>query len=331
MTFHFLRPLWLYGFIPVMGLIILWWLFRERQSNWQRVCDPHLLSHLLNKPIQSSALNWSLLFIALTLSLGIIALAGPTWREIPQATYQTLSSRMIVLDMSNSMNATDLTPSRLARARYKILDLLQHNQGARVGMVVFSGDAFTVSPLTEDANTISLLVPTLATSIMPIAGDNLSSGLQQAAQLLQQSNATDGSIILITDSQPTTHDVQLAQQLHQQGMEISVLGMGREQSVPLRDEQGQLIQDGDGEVVMTHFDPAALAQLAQAGGGLYQTYTTDNSDINAILNSIKTHADATLTKTTHVIWQDEGRWFILFMMIMIALALRRGWLHEVLR
>ena len=112
--------------------------------------------------------------------LAVLALADPAWEQQPQPLRQTGTSRVIVLDLSRSMLAPDLKPSRLVRARFKVEDILAHDAEGQTGLVVFAGDAFTVSPLTRDADTIRAQLRALDPSIMPSQGSRADLGLLKA-------------------------------------------------------------------------------------------------------------------------------------------------------
>ena len=171
-NFHFLRPWWLLGWIAIA---ILWWIqrFRRRNSgNWEQLIHPSLLPYLMEGTTKNtrrwqslSAIIWSLAWV-----IACIALAGPAWQKLPQPIHKTDSAFIIILDLSPSMLAEDIQPSRLIRARYKLIDILNQRKEGYAALVVYSGSAHLVSPLTEDTNTIVSLVPSLAPALMPSYG-----------------------------------------------------------------------------------------------------------------------------------------------------------------
>ncbi len=149
-TFHFLRPYWLLALLPLA--VLFWHLLRAPSGPgaWRNVCAPHLLAHLLVGPARRpSCLPW--LLLGLGWLLAVLALAGPAWKRLPAPLFQAQIARVLVLDLSESMNATDVEPSRLVRARYKLLDLLAQTHEGQIGLVVYAGESFVVAPLTHDA------------------------------------------------------------------------------------------------------------------------------------------------------------------------------------
>ena len=182
--FHFLRPLWLLALIP---LIMFSWLLLRRSlfsRNWQSVIDPQLLPHvLIGTAGKSSRLPLILFFICGL--LGIIALAGPVWNQLPQPVYKAKSALVIALDLSRSMDASDIKPSRLIRAHYKVNDILKLRKEGDTALIAYAADAFTAIPLTDDGETITNIVNSLTTDIMPAQGSRADRALSRASELLR--------------------------------------------------------------------------------------------------------------------------------------------------
>ena len=140
--FHWLRPEWLWALLPLA--VIVRRLLRQvrRASAWETQCDPHLLEKLLIQRARHQ--RWPLVLLAVAWVLAVIALAGPVWQKLPEPVYRTQAARVIVLDLSPSMNASDIRPSRIARARFKVLDLLKRYREGQTALVVFAGEPFVV-------------------------------------------------------------------------------------------------------------------------------------------------------------------------------------------
>ena len=136
-------------------------------GNWEKLIDKRLLPYVISRrQLSDNQHKWWL--ISLISVLSIFALAGPTWERIEQPSFRTDQSLVIALDLSRSMNAQDIIPNRLTRAKLKILDILERRQGAQVALIVYSANAFTVTPLTSDTDTIIAFINSIDTSIMPI-------------------------------------------------------------------------------------------------------------------------------------------------------------------
>lgn len=177
--FTFLYPIWLTAFIP-WAILILW--LRKRQRS-QTLIAPHLAKGL---GLTSKASHNSLIAIAgLCGAVAISALSGPSFISQERPSFANNSTRVLVMDMSMSMYATDIKPNRLTQARYKVTDLLKHWQEGSTGLVAYAGDAYIVSPLTRDTSTIANLVPNLSPDIMPYPGANAAKGIEIAIEMMQ--------------------------------------------------------------------------------------------------------------------------------------------------
>lgn len=196
--FHLLRPYWLLGLVPALAL---WWaLWRGQYSvaSWRRVIDPHLLEYLL---VGKHHRNWLRPIHVLLVSwiLVAVALAGPTWRQEPSPFADDEAGLMVLLKVSGTMNATDVQPSRLARAKHKLSDLLERREGMSTGLIVYSGSAHLVMPPTKDSRIISAMVEDLTPELMPVDGDALAEGLELAGEMLQRAGVP-GSALVIADA-----------------------------------------------------------------------------------------------------------------------------------
>ena len=325
--FHFLQPLWFLALIPLAAL--LWWLPRAGRagSHWQRACESHLLPYLLNKPVSAFS-QLPIGLFAIGGLLAVVALADPVWQKQLQPVYRNQDALVVVLDLSRSMLSSDLTPSRLERARYKLADILTRRKEGQTGLVVFAGDAFTVAPLTNDARTIQSLLAPLSPDLMPVQGSRADLGLQQAGKLMQQAGIPRGDILLMTDGYSDPRAQNVAADLQRQGYRLSVLGVGGDQPAPIPDGQGGFVRDSQGRVVMPTLDVAMLQQLASAGGGRYHTISVSDADLTQVLPASSQTLDTRLQRTEQSTdrWQSQGPWVVLALLPLAALAFRRGWL-----
>lgn len=332
-NFHFLRPWWFLALIPA---IIIYFYYQKRSlktnNNWAEYCDPHLLPHLISDYREEKS-SWLPHLLLSTWILTVVALCGPTWSQYADNIYQKNIARIIALDVSPSMNSADIPPSRLERAKYKVLDLLKQLKEGQTGLVVFSGSPFVVSPLTNDTNTIASMVPVLDSSIVPVDGSDIAKALKKSAQLLSQSGFSRGQIILVTDSRPTPEDEAEAAKLAANGYTTSVLAIGTAQGGPVSNASGGFATDKNGNVVFSKLDSHELELLANKGNGNYITFTNDDSDVNTILNSINNNVledgKPTAQMETKSLWKDEGHWLIWLLLILVIIIARKGWLEKI--
>ena len=325
--FHFVRPWWLLALLPLAGL---WWMLRKPasvDSPWRWICDASLLSQLMVFSEHHRRSFWWLLGVGWVIS--VLALAGPTWQQRALPVFQNLDARVIVLDLSRSMAATDLRPSRISRARFKVADILEATDEGQVGLVVYAGDAFVVSPLTQDTNTVQAMVPVLGPDIMPTQGSRLDLGLRQAEELMIQAGQDSGQILVITDS-VDQRALDTATALAARGYRISVLGVGTPGGAPVPVGDG-FLRDAVGDMVVPTLDSDNLQRLADVGNGRFTAMTPDQRDVMQLL----TRAPATDSTTERVdretdSWREEGPWLVLALLPLGAVAFRRGWLLALL-
>lgn len=328
LSFHFLRPAWLLALLPLWGLA--WWLARRRgrDGDWTRLIDAELLAglRLAGTGGESGVSPWP--WLALAWTLAVLALAGPAWQRDAAPAWRAPGAWVLVLDLSPSMAATDLAPNRVARARYAIDDLLAAARDARVGLVVFGGEAFTVTPLTEDAATVRALLPALAPDILPAPGDDLAPALEQAAKLLKQAGGKHGQVVVLSDgfADPAAA-FKAAQNLRDQGATLQVVGIGSAGGAPLADAQGGFVLDGRGQPRLARLDADRLRQLAASGGGRYVDLAALPGLIDAMRSGANPARGATAMAGVEVArWRDGGIWLLPALVLLAAVLARRSWL-----
>ena len=323
---HFLRPDAFYAFIPLLLFVVLYLTSKATSRSWSAVCDDKLLPHILIAGGRKSGILPMLLIIIAT-SISIIALAGPVWEKLPQPVFREESALVIALDLSQSMHATDIKPSRLERAKLKVLDLTKARQGGQTALIVYAATAFTVTPLTDDDNTIANLVPALEPELMPAQGSNIAAALNLSIELLQQAGITRGDVLLVTDG--ISDDVKDAiSELTSNGHRLSIMGVGTPAGSPIP-LSGGFLTDASGAIVIPRLETSRLQQAALKGGGLYVNMQADDSDIeklNRLFASKRIKTDSESTDITADIWQEEGPWLLLLVLPLVALWPRRGWL-----
>ncbi|MEM9057638.1 MAG: VWA domain-containing protein, partial [Pseudomonadota bacterium] len=279
---HFVRPWWL---LALAALPLLALLLRRRAKGggaWAQFVDPELLPHVLEQgPAQGT--RWALWLGLPAAALVVLALAGPAWQRLPQPVFLGQAPLVIAIDLSRSMDAADVPPSRAARARLKVLDILGQRRDGQTALVAFAGDAFVVSPLTDDGATIASMVPSLEPAIMPAQGSNVTAALDQAAELLDQAGATRGEVLLLTDSPAGPDTLQAARRLSTLGHRLSVLAIGTREGAPVMLGEGRMLRDRSGNIVVASVDAEALTALALAGSGAFSALTVDDTDLARLL------------------------------------------------
>ena len=314
-TLHLLRPAWLWALLAMPLLAVLWWWRRRRASVWHGVVDPHLLPHLLEGKV-SRGRQLGLWLGLLGYVVAVVALAGPSWRQVEQPLWRGQMPLMIALDLSDAMSASDPPPSRLAQARAKLAMLLELRGDGPVGLVVYADDAYTVAPLTDDAANLALFLDALSPGIMPRDGANASRALEWSVRLMQQAGFERGQILLVA-GQADAAAAGAASSARGSGFDTSVLGVGRAGGVAYRTTNG--------DTRVASFDQARLQAVAAQGGGRYAGIAADDADLRALgVLSPELSDAASSDAESGRAWQDEGFWLVPVLMLLALFAFRRG-------
>ena len=322
--FHWLRPEWLLAVPLVVLLAVALGRGRLGSGNWRNVIDPALMPYVLSRaPGRGVDYRWWLLGIGGVLAA--VALAGPAWQRIEQPVYRAEQALVVALDLSRSMDAQDLAPSRLARARLKILDMLERRKSGQTALLVYSANAFTVTPLTTDTDTVAALVNSLSTDIMPSRGSYPEVGIRKGGQLLEQAGVAFGEVLLITDGGSSAAAEKAARELKSAGYSLSVLAVGTRDGAPIPRASGGFVTDNRGQIAVPRLEETSLRGLSVAGGGRFAVLSTDDRDLDILLSGEMTTAASSDESLATDQWREEGPWILLLLLPLAALAFRRGW------
>lgn len=324
--FRFLRPQWFLALFPLA--LLLWLLFFRKQGsrNWEAVCDERLLPHILiRKP--GRARRASLALTTLGGLLAVAALAGPAWEKLPQPVFTAGDALVIALDLTRSMDAGDVSPSRLERARFKIRDLMEKRAEGQTALLVYAGEAFVVTPLTDDVETIKSQLNALEPDIMPALGNRPDKAVHLSMNLLRQAGMRQGHLLLLTDEADVEAAGESVSSLRNAGYRLSILGVGTSHGVPVPLPDGGFLKGRNGEIVIPVLDEKPLRRLAALGGGRYVRLTKDDSDVALLTDyfSGPSYGDEqTATKLEADVWREQGPWLVLCLLPLAALLFRRG-------
>jgi len=327
-TFHFLRPWWFLGLLPVVAVIGFYTWRKRNAGNWETIINPELLPFLLQGSGGKHALSgpWLVAFMISAWIFCCLGLAGPAWQQLPQPVHKQDSALVVVLDLSPSMLAEDISPNRLVRARYKLIDILTRKTEGVVGLIVYGGDSHTVSPLTEDSNTIMSMVPVLEPNLMPETGSNVEEGLASAIDLAVSGGYQQADILLITDGIDKSALSNIAPIISGEGnYRLSILGVGTTDGAPIPSFAGGFIKKA-GNVIVAKLNVRTLRKIAANNGGSYQTLSADDRDIDNLLAGM----DSLLTNSTREtdrsfdLWDDQGYWLVLLLLPVLLLSFRKG-------
>jgi Ca-activated chloride channel homolog len=321
--FHFLQPLWLYGLLALP--LVLWLGFRSNATEraLSRMADPELLPYLVSGDVKQK--NESAALFTAAWLLGVLALSGPTWSRVVVPMFADRAAQVVAISLSQHMQARDVQPSRMERARYKARDLLAANKDGLNALIGYAGQSFVVAPLTSDAHSLDDLLDAMSPDTMPVDGDNAAQAIEQGVGLIQHAKAGGGSLVLITDDADTAAQA-AARKALAAGVHVSVLGIGTDQGAPVSQADGSFMHDDQGNMIVARRNDADLRSLAQAGGGAYVAMSENGNDIAALHAQLQPARHASLADgQSGDAWQDRGPWLLLPLLLVVAMAFRRGW------
>ncbi|UJS23407.1 VWA domain-containing protein [Thiothrix winogradskyi] len=330
---HFLHPEWLWLLLVLPLVFGMKWFQARQQGGWERIVDKQLMPFVLS----GTAGSWGwlpLVWLSLALLVAIVAMAGPAWekREVP--VFRDQQALVVAMDFSTSMYADDEKPNRITLARFKLLDILNARQDAQNGLLVFAGDAFVVSPLTDDIATIQEQVKNLSPDIMPAPGSLLTPAIERSVELLQQAGMKTGSILLMTDGVADTEAaIAAADKAWGMGYNVSVLSLGSADGTPIPRPRGGFLLDSAGKTVIATVNLDDLARIAKAGGGVFTQAALGDADVNTLSQQWQSLSQQQLSKSQGRqtdAWVNEGYWLVLLLLPLAALMFRRGWLGALL-
>ncbi|MCS6180000.1 vWA domain-containing protein [Shewanella baltica] len=322
MSLHFIRPEWLLALVPLALVLLSLWRQHESHSAWNRYIAPHLAKILVTQGSKKSRRPLHLL--AFTWLIATFALAGPAVNKQSLPVFAAEQGRVLVMDMSVSMFATDLAPNRLTQAKFRATDLLRNLKEGETGLVAFAGDAFTISPLTRDTGTLLNLLPTLSPEIMPVRGSNLAAGLTQAKTLLAQGGHIRGDIIVMTDGITAAQFDDANSALSGTQYRLAVVAFGTSQGAPIRLPDGQLQRDSSNEVVVASTDFGLLQKLAEDNKGVLIQNRTDGNDLAQLQHWLSDTGDAKATDLDGETWQELGPYLALLLLLPALFSFRQG-------
>ncbi|MEM8491026.1 MAG: VWA domain-containing protein [Pseudomonadota bacterium] len=320
--FHFLRPLWLLV-LPILGT--LWWLARSRSLGRVRSL-PLLSSHLqtaLTLHQSNSTVFHPVDAQALAALLLVFAAAGPSWSREPSPWVSETAPLVAAIEVSDSMRANDLTPNRLARARFKLLDLLEQRTGARTALIAYAGSAHIVLPLSSDLNAIQPLLESLDPQVMPKPGASARAVLEPALKLLGDS-ASKGTILYLTDGFDAL-DIDPIREFSAKRSNPALVGLlvGTEEGGSALLPDGTPARDEDSSRVDTSIDTAVLQRIEREAELPVVRLSSDGGDVRKLLRYIE--SNQAYADDPDARWRDQGWWLLFPAAGLILLGFRRGW------
>ena len=305
--FRFESPifLWLLLIIPVMALIRFGYV-RNRRRKLKKLGDPTLIEDLMQGVSKyRPAVKFWLLQAALALL--ILMLARPQWGENDNSVRKQGIETMICMDVSNSMYATDVVPSRLEKSKMMVENMVDKFNDDKVGLIVYAGDAFVQLPITNDYVSAKMFMQTISPSMIRTQGTDVAAAINMAMDCFSPDDKAGKAIILVTDGE--NHEggaIEAAKEAKKKGVRVFVLGVGSDKGSPIKMPNGQYLTDNSGETVITRLNQKMCKDIAEAGSGVY-IHVDNTSEAQRILD----HEIEKMQKgeITNIVYTEHGEQF----------------------
>ncbi len=309
--------LWLLLIIPIMALLrlIVW---RQRRNKLCKFGDPELLRQLMPdvSKYRPTVKFW---LMQAAIAILVLMIARPQMGTKISHDKRNGIETIIALDISNSMMAEDVVPSRLAKSKLMVENLVDHFTNDKVGLIVFAGDAFVQLPITSDYVSAKMFLQNIDPSLIQTQGTDIARAINLAAASFTQQDKVGKAIIVITDGED--HEggaLDAAQAAHKKGINVFILGIGDPKGAPIPDGNGGYMKDNTGQTVMTTLNEQMCREVAQAGSGTY-IHVDNTNDAQEKLNDELTKLQS--GETDSVIYSEYAEQFQAFGIILILLLI----------
>jgi Ca-activated chloride channel family protein len=319
---HFIRPLWL---IALPAILLLWWLVRRRDASQAEVGNfvaPHLRAALtVNRDARRGVRAVD--GVAVAMIAATIAAAGPAWNKQASPWFAETAPLVIAIEVSDSMRSNDLQPTRLDRARFKVMDIVATRTGSRTALIAYAGSAHIVVPPSTDADVLQPFLESLDPAIMPMPGAAAENVLPLALALLGD-QAAGGTLLFVNDGFDAADIAPLAEFSGQPGMPaMAALVVGTDAGGVALMPDGSPVMAAGGGRLDTSVDPALLRRVASAAGVTVVRAGAGDADVRQLARAIQ--SNLRLADDPDARWRDQGWWFLWPAALLSLLWFRRGW------
>ena len=258
-------------------------------------------------------------------TLLIISLLGPNFGIKEEKVEVVGKDIMIAVDLSESMNANDIQPSRIEKVKFEIKKIVDEFSGDRIGIIMFSGEAFVQCPLTYDKNALNLFVETLNTGLVPNSGTDFGPPLELGLSKLQDENSGDNDfkskiIILFSDGEDFGEDTdQSIEKIKENSLKLYSVGIGTDEGSKILDDFGNFKKDNEGNDVITKLNSSSLRETADKTGGKYYEISKNKNEINQMITEIKNIKGDIIDQKTSNISENKYFYFLLSALVLVAI------------
>lgn len=255
----------------------------------------------------------------LGLILTVVALARPQWGRIDEPVFDQSREILLAIDLSRSMLATDVKPSRLDRAKLLIQSLLERLAGERVGLIVFSGTAFLQSPLSADYEILREFLPELDPNYLPEGGTNYEALLATALASFSTEGGADRFMIILSDGEAMDEAWRpLLEQVKAKGIRVIGLGIGTSEGSMIPDSSGAFVKDERGAVVLSRLESSTLRAISEGTDGLYADASSWVDVATLLQNTVEKGAKGEFRETNQIRLAERYQWALAPAFILLA-------------
>ena len=327
-----MRPEALWLLLPALVIFIVWFYRKANKNSTVDWIDVELIDYMLEQQPQKKSqwLTWLIVVVVFTL---IMAIAGPSFYKIPQPVSKNQDALIILLDMSLSMNAEDIKPSRAIRVKQKTIDIIRQRQDGQTAIIAYAGLAHTVSPFTDDLETIEHLITSLSPDIMPKLGSRPDKAIKLASELTSAGGFKQAQALLITDGIRAL-DIDRIEAALNPNLKLSVIAIGTDQGAPVRLADNSFLKDGRGNIILPSLSVAEIKRLAQQLNAPWTRFSLNDSDWKSLLTNsaisdnsmVDIQSDTSSKKADNQFdqWLDQGYWLALCVVPLMLLLFRPG-------
>lgn len=336
--FQFARPYILYSFILIPVFLLFFVLSRRRKRKLVTEYGESRLVRDLAPDVSSSRPVWKFVFLMLAFTFLILALAGPEFGVKLQEAKRKGAEIIIALDVSNSMLAEDIPPSRLDRSKQAISRLVDKLQADRIGLIVFAGEAYTQLPVTSDYVSAKMFLSTINPNLVPVQGTAIGEAIRLASRSFSETTDADKTIVVISDGENhEDNPVDAAEEAAKKNITVNVVGVGSTNGGPIPvTENGRktYLKDPQGNVVITKMDKKILSEIAVAGNGQFVTASGADMGLNIILDEISNLKKAEYKAKLYTEYEDQYQWplalaFLFLFLEFVILEKKNPWLKHI--
>lgn len=326
--FRFSDPQYLYILLSIPLLFAYFICLNKRdKKNLQRYGQAEVLAALM-PDVSLVRQYWHFGLQITAIALAIVMIAGPQFGSKLEKQKRHGVELMIAVDVSNSMMAEDIVPSRMEKSKQTLSKLIDHLVNDKIGLVVFAGNAYTQLPITADYVSAKMFLNTLSTDMVPVQGTAIGAAIQLAMRSFNMESEAEKAIIIITDGENHEDDaVTMAQEAQKQGVKIHVIGMGMPKGGPIPTlKHNDYHKDKEGNIVITKLNEEMCRKIAQAGGGLYVRSDNSNAALKMLIGELDKMTKSEIETSVYTEYDEQYQalaWAILLLLLVDMFILDR--------